>query len=272
MTTITAISDSQKLKRFEQKYSLEKQKIEYPKIISKFTSSSYGAKKVFRLGIINCSWLINFSNFFKLNYDTIKKIVDIKNDFHLVHKTLSITKIPNCLRNVNKSYNDYLKKEVDNTRKRDKLAQKLIKAFHEGTVIVQLGQLYCLYTFGAFSNKILTFSTKFFLFISSGFKLKMNTEDYLKHREIQKIAFDKKVDSRLKTILYEIKNLDLIKLIKSITSIVIGIFFLLEFIFAIVIVSPIIALILSTISVGFSVWSHLYKGSMSYQEIKNHNS
>lgn len=272
MASIAAISDSQKLKNFENKYSLEKQKIDYPKKISKFTGTSYGAKKVFRVGTISCSWLINFSNFFKFSTISIKKIVDIKDNFHLIHKTLSITKIPNCLINVNKSYNDYLKKELDNTRKRDKLAQKLIKVFHEGSVFVQLGQLYCLYTFGAFSNKILCFSSKFFLFISSGFKFKMNSEDYLEHKEIHKIVGNQKVDGRLKTILYEIKNLDLIKLIKCITSLVVGIFCMLEFIFAMAIVSPLVILTLSTISVCFSIWSHLYKESMTYPQMENNKS
>jgi len=271
MAAIVGISDSQRLNNFEKNYSLEKQKIDYSKKIASFAGSAYGVKKIFRIGIVSSNWLIKCSDFFQISSRSVKKIINVKENFNLVHKTLVIPKLPTSINDVKEYFNNYLKKDSDeiNTRKRDRLIQKTFKLIQETSVFILLGEVYCIYTFGVFSNKILCISNKLFLFLSSCFKLKMDSEDHIEHSKIHRISLNQKIDGRLKTILYEINNLDLIKMIKCIASVVLGVFCLIELVFATAILAPGVTLVLSSISLSFSIWTHLYKETMSYSEIKN---
>nr|NGX29337.1 hypothetical protein [Candidatus Anoxychlamydiales bacterium] len=133
------------------------------------------------------------------------------------------------------------------------------------SIFLQLGEMLGIYALGTIIGPAASFSGSLFLLFQNMFCLKMEREDFISHKALEGKEKDNiKSNKRLTTLFYEIKNLDLIKLTKSIISVALSIFMLVEFVFAMSILSPTILLLLSTSTTILAIWTHFYQESMTY--------
>ncbi|KKL15207.1 hypothetical protein LCGC14_2507900, partial [marine sediment metagenome] len=164
----------------------------------------------------------------------------------------------------NESYDEY---SVDkkNTRKQDKLTKRIVETIADCSIFLQLGEMLGIYALGTIIGPAASFSGSLFILFQNMFCLKMEREDFISHKALEGKEKDNiKSNKRLTTLFYEIKNLDLIKLTKSIISVALSIFMLVEFVFAMSILSPTILLLLSTSTTISAIWTHFYQESMTY--------
>ncbi|NGX49018.1 MAG: hypothetical protein K940chlam5_00614 [Candidatus Anoxychlamydiales bacterium] len=269
MASITSANTQNldKVRAFGEKFSKDKQKVDYFKNVYKFVRSSYGSKKLFKAFSLSCEWPVNFEGFLKLNPTRIKKIIDVKKQFKKVSQSLDVTKIPVTIKNIRKisiiQRNDF--KNV--AKKVFKIAIKVVRIILDALTFVGLGQIFCFYSLGN-ANGILKLSKRCFKVLASSFLFFRDRTKYLKHSKFQKVLeSEKSKDPRLKTIFHEIKNLDLLKIIKNITIIALNCFITFELFFEVALISATIKIVLSTISLSLAVFTHFYKASLTYPKI-----
>ena len=270
MTFSVAIENHQKINNFADLYSEEEKTPSYPNIFSKYVSNASGPYRFFKLLSHSCKWTLRLGNKLCWHSSTLNTIFKTGKNFHLVSKNLLLTKIPHSVVELNKSYHDY-KKASDNDalRKRDSLARKIVENIADFSFLVQLGELLSLYTLGTILSPSVQFSGSLFLLFQYSLGLKMESEDVIEHNKMRKEVENQKYPvERVKKILHEIKNLDFLKLAKTISCLAATILFLLELTFKIVLLSNSSFLLIATVSTILAIWENCYRESMTYQLIK----
>jgi len=265
MTHAVAIQDSTKVQNFEKKFYKKEEEKDYFKIFSHYVQSSVGTYKLFKLLRDGCRWPIHFAAQLGLNVDFVKKLFNVENRFKFIYKNLILAKFPGTLVGLNKSYKDFQKADIqDITRKRDKLSKKVVETIADFSFLVQLGEVLSLYSLGVISP-VANLSGNLFMFFFHTLNLKMDSEDYIEHDKMQKVVeTQKKPVKRLQVLFHEIKKLDLLKIAKSIASIALSVFLLIEMIFKTALVSATTLLVFSTAAIVFSIWAHFYQETMTY--------
>lgn len=265
-----ALGKNQKIRNLEELYSQDKVIPSYPKIGSKYISGGGGTYRFFKLLSQNCKWTARLAQKLCWNPDTINTIFKTGKNFHFVSKNLILTKIPHTLVELDKSYKDYkIANDKEVIRKRDSLAKKITETIADVSFLFQFGELLTLYNLGTILSPSVRFAGSLFLIFQSTIGLKMEAEDFIDHRQMQKeIDNQKNPISRVKKILHEIRNLDLLKIAQSITALVVGYLFLYELIFQVALVSSTTVLCIATASTVTAIWTHFYQESMTYQLIK----
>ena len=267
ITTLANTQNLDKIGSFEKKFVQDKQKVDHFKNVYKFSLSSYGSKKLFKAFYLTCKWPLNFESLLKLNPFRVKKIVDIKKQFKKASQSLDVTKVFTAIKNVKKisiiQKNDF----KSPSKKVFKIAIKVVRTILDILTFIGLGQLFCFYSLGR-ANGVLKLSKRCFKVISSSFLFFKDGTKYLKHSKSQKVfETQKSKDLRLQTIFHEIKNLDLIKIIKNITIIALNCFITFELFFEIALISATLKIVLSTISLSLAIFTHFYKASLTYPKI-----
>ena len=270
MPSIT-LANSQNLDKrgsFEKKFTKEKQKVDHFKNVYKFARSSYGSKKLFKAFYLGCQWPVNFENFLKLNPIRVKKIVGIKKQFKKVSQSLDVTKIPVTIKNVKKISINIQRRDFKSVSKKVfKIAIKVVQTILDILTFIGLGQLFYFYSLGN-ANEALKFSKRCFKVLSGSFLLFKDRTKYIKHSNTQKVfEAQKSKDLRLKTIFCEIKNLDLLKLIKNIAIIALNCFLAFEVMFEIALLSATLKIALSTIALSLTIFTYFYKETLTYPKI-----
>lgn len=265
MTSIAPISDLQQIRSFESKYCKKEQKSDYFKIFSHYVQSSQGTYRLFKVLSEAVRWSIYFARTISLSPEFIKKLIAIQGNFRFLSNNLILAKYPQTLFELNSSYDAYQKAQIqDITRKRDKLASKVVEVISETSFLIQLGEFLSLYTLGALGSVVNLTGNLFNLFFNC-FCLKMGSENYFEHERMQKIVEGQKTPiTRLQSLFHEIKNLDLLNIAKSITSIALTTFFISDILFKTTIISAGCLLFLSTTVTVLAIWSHFYKESMTF--------
>jgi len=271
MSCTTAISGFrkteaiQRIENIQKKYNQNKIKTDYFKIFSHYVQTNIGTSSVLKLLINGCRWTIQFANILGLSCASVAKLSKAQSKFKFVNKNLILTKYPKVLNELKDAYNDYQKKEIkDITRKRDKLASKVVKTVSDTSFIIQLGEILSIYSLGGL-GPIINFAGNFFMLLFNCVNLKIDTEDYYENDSLQKNVDGQKMPvKRLYKIFSENKNLNLLRMVKSIGSIAISSFLILDILFKAVLLSTSGYLLLSTCVTVFTIWSHFYKESMTY--------
>ncbi|NGX52340.1 MAG: hypothetical protein KR126chlam5_00637, partial [Candidatus Anoxychlamydiales bacterium] len=257
----------EKIGSFAEKFSKEKQKVDYFKIFSHFVQSSYGSKKLFKAFYLGCQWPVNFEGFLKLTPTRVKKIIDVKKQFKKVSQSLDVTKIPATIKKVKKISIIQRKDFKSVPKKVFKIAIKVVQIILDVLTFIGLGQIFCFYSLGN-ANGVLKLSKRCFKVIASSFLFFRDRTKYIKHSKSQKVfESEKSKDLRMKTIFHEIKNLDFLKIIKNITIIALNCFITFELFFEVALISATIKILLSTISLSLAIFTHFYKASLTYPEI-----
>lgn len=267
MTAISTIRNFQKIRDFEKKFSDKEKDSDYFQIFSRYVQSSDGIHKLFKLVSTGCKWPLHFAEILHLPKLIVKKLSKVQKKFKLITKNLILPKYPKTLIDLNKSYQDYRNIEAEDViRKRDKLAAKIVRSAADTSCLIQLGEILSLYSLGSL-GKTVNFTTNFFILFFHCCSLKISTEDYLEHDRMQKVFPNQnKSLKRLNALFHEIKNLDSLSIAKTVSSIALSVFLILDIIFEITFISAnsLPLLILSTAATVFSIWAHFYKESMTY--------
>ena len=258
----------EKIRSFDEKFSKEKQKVDYFKIFSHFVQSSYGAKRLFKAFYLSCKWSVNFENFLKLSPARVKKIIDLQHRFKNINQSLNITKIPTTLKNIKKISLNVKKNNILSCSKNLlKVAQKIVQTILDIFMFAQVGELFCLYSFGkaVFTIKL---SKKVLMLLKGSFVLASDQMKSIKYSKIQEMVKNKKaLDNRKIVIFHELKNLDLLKLIKSITLIALSCFLVFEMMFQVALISATLKIALSTIGLVLSIVICFYQKALTYPKI-----
>lgn len=265
-----ALGKNQKIRNFEELYSQDKTILSYPKIGSKFISNGGGTYSFFKLLSQSCKWTACLAQKLCWNPDNINTIFKTGKKFHFISRNLILTKIPHNLVELDKSYEDYkIANDKEVIRKRDALARKITETIADVSFLFQLGDLLALYNLGTILSPAVQFAGSLFLIFQNILGLKMEAEDFIDHRQMRnEVDNQKNPISRVKKILHEIRNLDLLRLAKSITTLAVAYLFLYELIFQVVLVSSTTVLCMATVSTVIAIWTHFYQESMTYQLIK----
>lgn len=263
------LENHQRLKNFEEHYSKEESNPNYFKKFSEYISKGGGTYRFFKLLSQSCKWGTRLVE--KLwSPNNVNIIFKTGKKFHLVSKNLILTKIPFDLVELDKTYKDYKSvNDKDIIRKRDSLAKKVAETIADFSFLFQLGELLSLYTLGTILSPSVQFSGSLFLLFQYTMGLKIESEDFIDHSKMRKEVENQKYPvQRVKKILHEIKNLDLLRFAKSISSIAVALLFLYELTFQIALVSSTTFLFIATASTVLAIWEHFYRESMTYQLIK----
>ena len=132
--------------------------------------------------------------------------------------------------------------------------------------MIQIGELFGLYVLGTVIGAANIVAANFFHFLYHTMNLKMGSEDYKQHNQMySQIEKPEKLSNRIKTIFNETKNLDYIRLTKTITAIALSCIMIAELSFGLVMLPATTVLLFATVANVFSIWAHFYEKSMTYQ-------
>jgi hypothetical protein len=265
MSSVLSISDFNKVKDLEKKYSQKELGHDYFKIFSHYVQSSTGSNNLFKLLIAGCSWPIHFARDLGLSLETLKKLFEIEGGFIFIAKNLILAKYPKTLEELSSSYEEYRKTKIsDLTKTRDKFASKVAQAVADSSLLIQLGEILSLYSLGVLSP-VVNFSGNLFSLLFCSFSLKINSTEYFEHKNTQKIIEDQRASvSRLKILFHEIINLDLLNIAKSVVLIALNALLVLNVLYKTTLASIPTLLLLSTCATVLAISSHFYKESMTY--------
>jgi len=263
----TTLNRSSDLETFSKKYKENATEPDYLETSSGYFTSTAGAFRLFQFIKKFCAFPILYAKGLKLSSKTITKLATTQNKFKTAERLLIVPKMFFDAKCLNDSYKDYKNEDKKHqTRTWDKAAKKIVETVADCSIFLQLGEMLGIYTLGAIIGPAASFSGSLFLLFQHVFCLKMEREDFIFHKNLYAKENDNiKSNERLTTIFHENKNLDLIKLTKSIISIALSVFLLTEFVFSVSILAPQTLLFLSTATTVLAIWSHFYKESMTYR-------
>ncbi len=265
-STVASSTSSSVINKIDKQYCEKKIQANYFKIFSRYLGSSSGAYRFFQVLKNGCKLPILYAKQLKLSTQTINKFFKCHKYFGKITKGLILTKIPATIDSFSDSYRCYKNAdEKRSIRKRDRLIKKTAEVIADCSIFIQLGEMIGIYTLGAIIGPSAILSGSLFLLVQNIIDFKMQREDFILHSEVRKKEKDNiKDNERLTTLLYEVKNLDLLRLAKTVISIAVSIFTVAEFVFSMSILSPTALLLLSTSTTILAIWTHFYKESMSY--------
>ncbi len=259
------LSKPSELEIFEEKYKKEEVIPDYLNTSSKYFTSTSGAHRLFQAIKIFLAFPILYAkDLFSLK--NVTKIIQAQSKFKTADKLLLVPKMIFDVNELSKSYKEAEDKTVKHTtRRRDKVAKKIVETVADCSVFLQLGEMLGIYALGAIIGPAASFTGSLFLFFQNIFCLKMEREDFISLKALHANEEPNiKSNKRLRAIFSENINLDLIKLTKTIISVALSVFLLAEFLFAMTILAPQTLLFLSTTTTILAIWSHFYKESMTY--------
>ncbi|MFA6118366.1 MAG: hypothetical protein WCT85_05635 [Parachlamydiales bacterium] len=260
--------DSRKLENFQKLYSCENEEKDYFKIFSHYVQSSSGIYRFYKLLSDFCKLPMHYAKQLSLPRETYENLFKLNDGFKFLTKNLILTKIGVSAYDMKASYQKYLKAEVkDLTRNRDKFAKKTSEFVSDGMFLLQLGEFLSIYSLRALSQPI-NFLGNFFSLITNAFSVKLDNEEYFDHCNMGKsVELQKPASSRLKIIFHEIKKMDQMKMVKSISSVVLSVFVIIEIIFKYAVLPPGGMLLASSASTLLAIWLDFYQKSLSYPMI-----
>lgn len=256
---------SVKVEALQAKYTKEKKKdFNYFKIFSHFIQSAEGTYQLFKSLANSCKLPIHYASYLKLSPEILKQISKLKGNFNFINKNMILTKIPKNIDNLKNSYSSL---NIQDARNRDVFVKNVVENVADFGFLVQLGSILSLYNLGSLSTTINLIAHSF-LNMAYCLRLKMTAEDYVDRREIvNHLKLENKKITRLETLFSELKNLSLIRVIKSIISIALSTFLIYEIIFKKALIQASIIILLSTLTSVLSIWAHFYQKTLSYPAV-----
>lgn len=265
-----AAVDLKKISDLERSYEKEEQSQDYFRIFSSYVQSSSGLSKFFKLLINGCNWPVHFANVLNVSEEAINRLLCLSKNIKFVNNNLILAKYPKTIQDLKDSYSSYQKVQIHDdvvVKKRDKLILNVLQTVSDTTLMIQLGEILSLYTLGRLST-LINFTGNLFMVFFGGMSLKMDSQAYFEHCQMNQIVeSQKRPVRRLKTLFHEIKNLDLLNIAKTVASLALNTLIILEIVFKIAPISAGCLLLISTAATILTVWSHFYKESMTYPSV-----
>ncbi len=268
--SVSKFADQQNLELVNRYRNFEEKKftdVNNYTIFANWVESSAGSYKFIKLITNAFKWTVLIGQRLKFDFNSIQKFINVNKQLGFVSKALILTKVPATyenFRNSIKSYNKQTKQLA--IRQRDKLIKTVVETISDTGFLLQFGEILGVITLGSF-KPLVSFSSSLFLSIFHMVSIKFAAEDLSVHKKLQRIA--QNTDSeRFKIITSECKNLELLKLVKSVTALALSFFTIAEML-SIIALSQVAMLTLSTTSIVLAMWVYFYQESMTYP--KNHD-
>ncbi|NGX63345.1 MAG: hypothetical protein KR126chlam6_00753 [Candidatus Anoxychlamydiales bacterium] len=257
------------VQEFEKKYEEEKNETSYFKELAHWIQTTLGIKRACKFVANGVKWPQNYAKELNLDPKVVKTLFNVETGVKSFSKKLIIMKYPSSISNLNDCYNDYMKADKKNsTRKMDKLAKQVFDFISDSATLIQLGELFGLYVLGTVIGAANILAANFFHLLYHTMNLKIGSEDYKEHNQMyNQIENPAKLSNRIKTIFNETKNLDNIKLTKTITAIALSCIMITELSLGLVLLPATMILLFATVANVFSIWAHFYEKSMTYQPV-----
>jgi hypothetical protein len=266
MTSAISLADSRKVQEYQKLYSQKKAEKDYTDIFFGYTQTSLGIYRIFSLFSNVFKWPLHYAKALNLSDDLVNRLFKLQGGFKFVSKNLLIPRLANDYYRLENSYKKFQSSEIEDlTRNRDKFIENAALTTADTIGLVQLGELVGFYSLRNFSPLFIIANNIFNIF-QNLFSIKINKEDYFEHDEMLKIVSSQnKAVERLKILFHELKNLDMIRIAKAITSIALSVFLLSETIFQYSILPGGMILLISTAYILLAIWKDFYQKSLTYK-------